>query len=266
MRIPIFLRLMVISLLPSLVSCGPRSDNRATDHTDAMAIQKAAEDYLRPLLHAGESEANLVSRFGPPAFRSGTPTNGVCLTFYLPDGSNAEKIAAICGFEAFFVSNRLSSWLPIYVSSPTESTQYTSKTPDRTRQLPSGPDQALLSFHLVSPEQRSGTTFVDSHKFPSLGYMSTSPDVVIRSGYYTVHTSANEPNKCEVEFLLSDEDSQKLGVLTGGNVGKRVAMLVGSNIVAAPYVASPILSGRVALELPKAEGEALFRQLEGVKR
>lgn len=110
---------LTLLLVQALVSCRPGGADTRLDSNNELIRQRAAEEYLQSLLQAGESVTNLVSKFGRPAFQSETPSKELCLTFYLPQGGNAANTAGISAFDAFFVSNRLSRWLPIYVRAPT---------------------------------------------------------------------------------------------------------------------------------------------------
>jgi hypothetical protein len=114
MKMAIAFTLLILLLSQVIISCKPRARNDRLRIDKELSLQRAADEYLRGVLQVGESSTNLIDRFGPPSFSSTTPTKETCYTFYLPDESNAVAIAGISGFDAFFVSNRLTRWFPIY--------------------------------------------------------------------------------------------------------------------------------------------------------
>jgi hypothetical protein len=115
MKVFITASLLTLVLVQFAVSCKPREVNDRYDGSREARRQLAADNYLQGLLQTGASITNLISQFGAPAFQSEMPTKELCLTFYFPETNNAAALAGIAGFDALFVSNRLSRWLPIYV-------------------------------------------------------------------------------------------------------------------------------------------------------
>jgi hypothetical protein len=57
---------------------------------------------------------NLIKRFGLPTEQTEISSNELRLMFLFSDQNYEAEKAGVGGFDAFFVSNRLTRWLPIY--------------------------------------------------------------------------------------------------------------------------------------------------------
>jgi preprotein translocase subunit SecD len=62
--------------------------------------------------------------------------------------------------------------------------------------------------------------------------------------------------------VLSQADGEKLKKLTSENVGKQLALLIGSQVVLAPYIREPISDGEIMLELPDSPYSILLKALK----
>src|ERR1700690_2862702 len=86
---PVLLALLI------LVSCRPKESKPESESSSAETIKKNAEDYLKPLLHIGESSTNVVERFGPPLEKSEIQNNELRLDFLFSDNNQAAQAAGV---------------------------------------------------------------------------------------------------------------------------------------------------------------------------
>ncbi len=125
-------------------------------------------------------------------------------------------------------------------------------------------NKPVISFFLVSDEPKEGWIYVDNTDSPKLGYINKSPDLVIFSGQYTTYDSA--PGSMHyIELDFSQADGEKLKALTSADVGSQLAMLVGSQIVTAPRIYSPISDGVAMLSFPDSSYSILLQALQASK-
>jgi hypothetical protein len=231
-----------------LVSCHPKSGAPNSKNDNTTVGKENAQNYLDSILQTGESSDDLVKKFGPPKHKFETQTKELCLLFYFSDQNQIEKAraAGILGFSAYFISNRLTSWEPISGSQDQLSDSATIKPAGVAFQS----DHAVLTFYLVSQEQKDGFVYVDTPTFPKLGYINNSPDIAIQAGQYIVYDTNQQPMH-DVELFLSREDAAKLKKLTSENFGKRMALCVGSRVILAPNVTDTIPDGDIRISLPE---------------
>ena len=250
--------LSVISAV-MLISCCPEGGkNHDEDKTNG--IEQKARKYLQPMLHIGDSTTNIIEQFGLPFYQYETQSHELSMNFFFSDKNHEALAAGVGGFTAFFTRHQLTRWDPIYESiNPKLESSLIKHSP-----VMFGSDHAVLTFHLVSQEQKNGFIYIDNPMFTKLGYINKSPDIAIQSGQYIVYDSAPK-SMHTVELLLSQEDSKKLQVLTSNNVGKQMALLIGSQVVFAPYVQEPISDGRVVLELSEPADSILLRALKAAR-
>jgi hypothetical protein len=222
-----------------------------------------AQNYLQSILHVGESPRDLIERFGPPLGKFETQSNELCLDFHFSDQNqtSAARSAGVRGFAAFFVSNKLVHWDPVYES---RSAQFENSS---VKHAPFAfkANHAVIMFSVVSQEQRDDEVYVNTPKFPNLGYIKKSPDLAIFSGQYIAYDSTQNATPT-IELLLSREDGEKLHTLTSENVGSQMALLVDTQIVLAPYVQGPISDGQVTLELSKPSYSIVLQALKNAHK
>jgi hypothetical protein len=222
-------------------------------------MKHAARDYLQPLLHDGESSEELERTFGPPIAEYETQNKELSLTYAFSDHNQpaAARAVGVGGVTAFLVSNRLTHWDPVYETrNPAVESSSIKHSP-----VAFSSDHAVLAFHVASEEKREGSVYVDNSAFEKLGYIGKAPDLSVQSGQYIVYDSAHT-SMHTIELVLSRGDGEKLKVLTSENIGKRLALLVASNVVLAPYVSEPISDGQMMIELPDPAYQTLIKALQ----
>jgi hypothetical protein len=181
------LALLFLCLL-IVVSCRPKSSDSTSTGNKPTVTENDASRYLQSLLKVGETPEDLTKRFGSPKVRYETETKELCLGFYFTDQNQpgAARAAGVGGFSGFFVSNRLTSWFPIYESrNPAFGSQAAGHAPVN---FDSG--QTALAFNVVQPSQMDGFIHIDAPQLDifvaprillfSLGSISTMAQVVMK--------------------------------------------------------------------------------------
>jgi|SRR5579862_2701246 len=131
-----------------------------------------------------------------------------------------------------------------------------------------------LSFYTVSEEKIGGGRFIDTTEFPKLGYIATTPDLVITklADVYPTEPEGVVINgkvvptpagRSALGIQLRPDDAQKLSVLSERVVGKHLLMMLGEKPLMAPYVQSVLSTQRLILECPtQAERNSVQAELE----
>jgi hypothetical protein len=229
----------------SLITVAAFAGDVSTDPAAAVSRQKA-QAYLQSILPPGQTSEDLAKKFGPPRFKYETPDKEVCVIFMFSEANKSASLRAahIDGFSAFLVKNRMTHWAPVY-----EEPKPPANAPPIKPVAPRFAfDRPLLTFHLVSPKPAAGSIFVDTSEFKKLGYINKVPDLAVRTGQFILSDAAPRTTHT-IEFILSPADAEKLKNLTGGNVGKRLAVLFNARVVSAPYLFTPLPDGHVLVDL-----------------
>jgi hypothetical protein len=100
--------------LPMLIpACHPKERNSdATVQTQT--AEQRARAHLAPMLKIGENKTNLLMEFGPPVDQYETGNGELRVDFNFFDRDQSALAAGVGGFTAFFRSNCLNRWGPIY--------------------------------------------------------------------------------------------------------------------------------------------------------
>lgn len=231
--------LLVVAALSLLVTT---SCDKSDGGGSGAEKRQRAHDYLQPLIPMGESVTNVIQKFGPPSQTFETPWKTLGLSFIFQDDEKA-LAAGVGGFTAYFASNRLTDWAPIYATRISST-----KLPPPIKHEPVSfhSEKPVIAFCLVNDKPKEGSIYIDNSEYPKLGYINKSPDLAIFSGKYTV-SEYGDKSIGQVDFDLSKADGEKLRELTTGNTGKRMAIMVDSQIVMVPAIRSPISDGHVSI-------------------
>lgn len=158
----------------------------------------------------------------------------------------------------------------VYMSAPTVGTQVALSNGAHSNQLHGGSIQpCLLTLSVISSNRIVGGRFIDSQRFPQLGYVPMTPEVSIgkvRSVVIERHppTQSNQLDFPGWSFVvyLTEEDSLLLQSFTGTNVSRRVLISVNNEPIAAPVVLTPIDTGSFVFDCTdRVVAERLEREL-----
>lgn len=102
-------------LAATIFSCrqnATRSDGQTPKANET--VQKA-NMYLQALLHIGDSQSNVIQRFGFPSYEYEAHGHELRMYFYFSDTNHEALAKGVGGFTGFFNSNQLTRWEPIYI-------------------------------------------------------------------------------------------------------------------------------------------------------
>ena len=132
-----------------------------------------------------------------------------------------------------------------------------------------------LSFYTVSEEKIDGGRFIDTADFPKLGYIATTPDLVITrlADVYQTEPQAGviingkvvptPAGRSAIGIEISPDDAQKLSALSERAIGKRLLMMLGEKPLIAPRVQAVLSTQRLLLEFPtQAESKNVQSELK----
>jgi hypothetical protein len=250
----ILLRTILLVILLTMMSLSCHRGEQSHSEAENNETEQKARAFLQPMLHVGDSPTNLIARFGPPVYQYETQTHELSMSFSFSTEKQTALAAGVGGFTAFFTANQLTHWDPIYES---ENPKFKGSS---VNAVAFTAVHAVFVFNVVSQNQKSGWSYVNSPLLPNGGYINNSPDLAIYSGRYIAYDSSQN-TRPTVEFLLSQEDTERLRTLTSANVGNRMALLVDAQVIFAPYVLAPITDGRVILELSEPSYSVLLKAL-----
>ena len=118
---------------------------------------------------------------------------------------------------------------------------------------------AVLTFHIVSDQKIDGGRFVDSAVLPRVGYIGSTPDLVItklrdvfpqKEADYAIMGETNGTHKVvpshpspSLAVQLEPEDAKRFEALTERALNKRLLVMFGDEPLSAPWVRAPIGGG-----------------------
>jgi hypothetical protein len=244
--------LLTLIVLSIFASCRPKGadfeskkGNTETIESNAQEIERKAQEYLQPLLHVGESQEDMVRRFGSPMHTMEISSNELCLDFLFSDQNHAAENAGVGGFDAFFVSNRLSHWLPIY-QGPRFGAPSTEHAFFKS-------DKETFKWFVESDGLKNTLEALDSKGSTDASDLKIPPDLVFEAKVIIGNdTSQSSTNKMML-LTISDKDVSKMKSLSENNLGKRILVVCRNVVIAAPVINEPIASNQILISLKNIE-------------
>ena len=136
-----------------------------------------------------------------------------------------------------------------------------------------------LSFYTVSEEKIDGGQYIDTSDFPKLGYVATTPDLVITrlADVYQTEPQAGviiggklvspPAGRSALGIELRPDDAQKLSKFSEQIIGKHLLMMLGEKPLMAPGVQAVLTTQRLLLEFPtQAERDNVRSELRKLVR
>lgn len=139
---------------------------------------------------------------------------------------------------------------------------------------------ALLTFHIISDQKLDGGRFVDTPALPNVGYIGSSPDLVItklrdvfpqKEAGYAIMGETNGTHRIvpshpspSLAVQLQPEDAKGFEALTERALNKRLLVMLGGEPLSAPWVRAPIGGGSFTVSF---HSEAELKKTEsGLKK
>jgi hypothetical protein len=226
---------------PKAADVQSKNGNAETIDSKAQEIERKGREYLQPLLHVGESPADLVRRFGNPTQKMEISSNELCLDFFFFDQNRAAENAGVGGFTAFFVSNQLSRWVPIYQGSRI------SASPPRHPLFTS--DKETFKLFVETDSLKNSLEALDSKGSADASDLKIPPDLVFEAKVI-VGIDTNQIKANKTMFLtINDQDVPKMKSLTQNNIGKRMLIVCRGKVISAPIIMMPIASNKFQFQV-----------------
>lgn len=246
--------LLICCVAGLCLGAGCKKDSQATHKN------KPDEAEVREILVPGKLKAEVDRTFGAPIFQHDT-TDGTRMAVYdlLSDNRAVAWDNRFSGFQAYYDKNdRLLKWSPAY------STRTLSESNNVS--LPAENLIQGVQLYIVSDSELTPGRFIDTPKFPKLGYIAEKPDLVIEhieSLQEQIVTTGRGEKQLGVVIAFSKEDAAGLEKLTRNNVLQKALIIVDGQPVAAPLITAPITDGKVQIDgLTKDEIQRFIRQKE----
>jgi len=254
------LRFGIHFLLLTLMLVAPtacrRNEVNPGDPVSADAIEQKARRYLQQFLHTGESATNIIAEFGPPFDQDRTESGELRMDFFLALDNREARAAGVGGLTAFFRNNELSRWYPMLTPAFSDISNKTISA----NQAMFKSDRPVIEFDLVREVKSPHTTYINTAGFPSLGYIPESPDLGVRSGDYTTYDDSSNSLRT-IMISLPQVDADTLNALTSNNIGKKLAVVAGSQVVMVAPLRSPLSNTDLMLRLPDPAYSTLLSAL-----
>jgi outer membrane protein assembly factor BamE (lipoprotein component of BamABCDE complex) len=214
------------------------------------------EESLAKLLSPGMSKTDVVRIFGKPASEIAYDQHRRRLdfAFELPPVRGPRR-TIVSGVTVFLENDKVIRWSPALgsIGGDTEREPVIRVHPKRSvnSQVTSN---FYFSFWLVNDGQIEGGRYIDTERFPKVGFISREPSLkivrlkeLLERREVVLNAKNEEVENLSLDIELDNEDARSLEKLTREHQGKRVLIMVGETIVMAPVMSGVISSGRLQL-------------------
>jgi len=206
-----------------------------------------SEAALEQLVHPGMRYSELVKAVGKPSFEDAQNELKV-LTYIAPVSNVPPRRDGWAGFEVVLRDEKVLKWMPILAGVPGGSAQPPS--PSAETSVVAREEKIPLKVFVVSDGQVADGRQIEIPLAGQIGQISKMPQMIITN--LVSLEPLGEPSNPGFVIQLQASDAKALEKLTSENVGKHLALVFGSRIVAAPLVTQPLSTGKIILSsLPK---------------
>lgn len=232
---PLFLIFFVAGLC---LGPGCKKDSQATHKN------RTIETEVRQILVQGKLKAEVDRTFGAPIFEHDT-TDGTRIAVYnlVSDNRAVAWEDKFSGFQAYYDKNeRLLKWSPVYSTLTVSDSTNVSLS---TENLVQG-----IQLYIVSESKLTPGSFIDTPKFPKLGYIAGKPDFLIEhieSLQEKILTNSRGEKQQGIVIACSKEEAAGLEKLTTENLGQKLLIIVGGDPVVAPWIWAPVTDGKIEI-------------------
>lgn len=243
---------MLHAIILTVAVVGCREAPPPTGNVNSSVLVAQSKGDIERSLSAGMTTNEIVSRIGIPRLQeSGVGGGQVWKYDVTPFASDEDRDYQVVRVVLFITNENLAGWGWTYT--PTESPQPIVQSEEKFSLVPS--NSSSLSFYAVYDSPVVSGKFVDTPRFPKLGYIPSAPDLTL--GHLVEFTleerktvqGGSEHSVWAFQFIMGDGDAKHFKVLTAANVSKQVAIVLGDEIIAAPTISFPIHNGVFEIEL-----------------
>lgn len=129
-----------------------------------------------------------------------------------------------------------------------------------------------LELFVVRSDPIDGGRFIDTERFPKLGFIERTPTLAIRRLQQMalaeqVPLQGQGRTNWSFNIVLTREDAAKLEALTATNISNKLLIMVGNEAVSAPRIIMPLQSGSFGIECQdRSLMQSVKKQLEEMER
>jgi hypothetical protein len=113
-----------------------------------------------------------------------------------------------------------------------------------------------LRFFVVNDDPVDGGRFIDTSKFPKLGYIAATPDLMIgwlkritMNEQLVTDSENRQHTNWSFNLTLPEEFVPQLKAMTEMNISKRVLIMLGEESILAPTIVSPLETAEIAVSV-----------------
>lgn len=216
---------------------------------------------IEVLLPLGLKTNEIVARIGNPVSSEDEAGHKVWKYEVTPFNWNAREDYQVVGIVLFITNGSLAELGGSYA--PKERPRTVIKSDEVIS--PGSSNLLSLNFYIVHDSPVEAGRFVDTPQFPKLGFISAQPDFAlarlaeVRLKEREVSQGGTNQNIWGLSFDLDRQDVERFGSFTMENRGKKVAIMVGAEMVTAPLIRYPILTGTFEIEFQEQSGMEQIR-------
>jgi len=249
--------LLVPYILISLFVGCTQKDNakenvsKDTGHPGQQAIRRPGD--LQRLLIPTHETTKIVEALGEPFLKEDLGNGQQVWYFSLPPfpADDVMQGSLIAGVSFAITNGRVASWGFIYMGSANESVCQKGRV---IADNDGGGDSETLQFFLVCDDPISDGRFIDTERFPKLGFIARTPALAIhRLKEVTLEervqfSQGQSRTNWSFNIFFVEEDGAKLKALTATNVSKKLLIMIGNKPVSAPTIRAPLENNSVMIE------------------
>jgi hypothetical protein len=265
------------TLASLLVGCDGRKDvttdfrpSKANQHVP-QSIRSTAD--LRRLLIPAMGTNEIAAVLGKPRWVESLGNGEQVWHYSLPafPADDGMQGSYVVGVAVAITNEHLANWGCSYVGARSDGI-----SPDQDV-LPGGKglaDSPKIQLFIVSCDPISDGRFIDTERFPKLGFIQPTPNLAIsRVKEVTLQerTPAGSDNQSHAVWsfgiFLTQEDAARLKSMTATNASRKVLIMVGDEPVSAPTVVTPLETGTLVIECSDRRlTESVKKQLARMER
>jgi len=202
-----------------------------------------SEEEVQAFLKPGETTAaKVVELFGAPYDEYGV-SNRTVAVYQVRHGTQGNFERQFTGFQVIYDGGVVQKWSPIY----SDQTVYHGVGKPASEKA--GPSRAPvpLKFFLLSEEPITNGVRLELHS-ENVGWAPSEPHLLLSHFKFIELKDDKETPAILISF--SEAEDKHLYSLSATNLGRRIAIVVGDRVIAAPILLSPISGGEFSISFP----------------
>ena len=231
-------RLLLLSCFA--LTCGTGCNRKSGESQIAINPSQFSKVYteneLNSLIVPGMSIAEVTNTFGLPGSAVKTGEGIILLTYMFPFEAKKEQGPYLTGFGIDIKDGRVVRWSPV-----------TGMTVGTVEGGGSQGSFGELSFQifLASGSLTNVAAIVDSEGSADASTLRGSPEITFNAKVFAGGSGSERLGEQTVILVVREEDASKLKDLSDGNSGKRLLVVCGNRVIAAPAISAPLASRRL---------------------